>query len=274
MRKDQPVKGLLHWRPRHHLLRLDIDHHDLVAAEAAVQDRGIAALRLDGNVDREVRDRDLMSGWGERPLVGQQHRAIRTLARQDARREALTGVAAWQGQPQQDRGCHQAQAEVRHRRNVVLRRVDVHGIASSGRWRRYGPGSPGKREVAGSADCEPCDRAMRPHRRETGTPSPVAFEQRHACSCANHEAAPPCWRSWQTTVCRGEHPGGGGFAQNRRHPTAGASRFGSRMTVIIRPQAFSLVDRPAQRIPVTEAGRRRPTRPLWDHRFSRLRWLE
>jgi len=61
---------------------LEVDDSDFVLAVAAVHDRGVQAAWVECDIEGEISDGDLFSHGPQRPLVGQQHRAVALEARQ------------------------------------------------------------------------------------------------------------------------------------------------------------------------------------------------
>src|SRR6266850_7995920 len=78
----EAVKTLLNGRVGNGMTREEVDDADLVCAVPAMQHSGKPAIRVYGHIDWEIPKFDLGACGPQRPLVRQEHRAIRLFAGQ------------------------------------------------------------------------------------------------------------------------------------------------------------------------------------------------
>ena len=88
MREFEAVKRFIHGELADDLGGGNIDHSDFVAPMAAVEHGDKAIFRMHGDIDREIAEYHLFADRPQRPLIGEQDRAIGALPGQIGRRLA------------------------------------------------------------------------------------------------------------------------------------------------------------------------------------------
>jgi hypothetical protein len=78
--KDESVKGFVHFRAGGDFGGREVEDEDFVGAIAAMEDGGVFAAGMKGEVDGEIVEGDLGADGAEGPLVGEKDGAVGTLA--------------------------------------------------------------------------------------------------------------------------------------------------------------------------------------------------